>query len=47
MTNQIALVLAILIVGAFAADQIWLDGNLPVFLFRQLGRLTEWMAFWR
>lgn len=47
MTNRIAFVLVLLIAAAFVADRVWFGGELPVFLLKQLGRLTEWMAFWR
>lgn len=47
MTNKIALGLAVLILGAFAVDLLFLGGGLPVFLGRRLAELIEWVAFWR
>lgn len=47
MTNKIALGLALLIVGFFAADQLWFGGTMPVFLGKKLMNLTEYLAFWR
>lgn len=47
MTNKIALFLAILIIALFTLDYFVLHWNLPVFLGRKLGNLSEWIAFWR
>lgn len=47
MNNKVALALAILIVGAFAADHFYFDFGLPVFLGKKLAELTEWLAVWR
>lgn len=47
MNNKVALVLAILIAGLFAADAFYLDWNLPVFLGKKLSELSQWLAFWR
>ena len=47
MTNKIALGLALIILGVFAADQIWFGGVLPVFLGKKFLILSEYIAFWR
>ncbi len=47
MTNTIALGLALLILAIFAADFLWFDGVLPVFLGQKMLELTEYVAFWR
>ena len=47
MTNKIAIGLALLILGFFAADQIWFGGEMPVYLGKKFMTLTEYLAFWR
>ena len=47
MNNKAALALAVLIVGAFAADYFYFQINLPIFLGKKLAELTEWLAIWR
>lgn len=47
MTNRIALVLALAVVGVFATDAWAFDGALSVFLGRKGLEFLEWMAFWR
>ena len=47
MTNQIALVLAILVCGFFGADFLLLDGAMTLFLAKKMLEFTEWLAFWR
>lgn len=47
MTNQITIVLAVLMLGFFAADALFLHWNLPVFLGRELAGLIEYLSFWR
>ncbi|GLK63850.1 MULTISPECIES: hypothetical protein [Paracoccus] len=47
MTNQIALVLGLLIIGLFAVDALFLHWGLPVFLGKQLVSLIEYLSFWR
>lgn len=47
MTNQIALVLGVIIVAAIGWDIIANDGVALLFLFRKFYELIEWMAFWR
>jgi hypothetical protein len=46
MTNTIAIPLAGLILAGVVIDMT-LDLGIIVFLFRKLGELIEWMAFWR
>ncbi|QBF32228.1 hypothetical protein [Thalassococcus sp. S3] len=47
MTNTIALVLGVLIVGALTADVMLYGSDHIVFLGKKLFELIEWMAFWR
>ena len=47
MTNLIALVLAVLILGMFALDATVLHLDLPVLVGREMLRLIEWVSFWR
>ncbi|MEQ6247779.1 hypothetical protein ABMC89_02690 [Sulfitobacter sp. HNIBRBA3233] len=47
MTNSIALVLGLLIVGAVAVDAIYFGTEHLVFLAKKFTELIEWIAFWR
>jgi len=47
MTNKIALVLGLLIIGLFALDHYVIGADIHIFLARKLGDLIEYMAFWR
>ena len=47
MTNPIALVLGLLILGAMAVDYALFGTDHFLFLGRKLSELLEWMAFWR
>ncbi|WP_347267204.1 hypothetical protein [Paracoccus sp. (in: a-proteobacteria)] len=47
MTNQIALVLSLLILGVFAADALVLHWGLPVRLGKEFAALIEYLSFWR
>ncbi|WP_295043888.1 hypothetical protein [uncultured Paracoccus sp.] len=47
MTNPIAIALLILILGLFAADQLWLHWDLPVLAGRSMDGLIEYLVFWR
>ncbi|MCJ1900974.1 MULTISPECIES: hypothetical protein [Paracoccus] len=47
MTNQIALVLGLLVLGLFAADALVLHWNLPLFLGKEFASLIEYLSFWR
>ncbi len=46
MTNTIAIWIIVIVVGAFAADFLFLGGDLPVLVGRQLMRLVDWLSFW-
>jgi hypothetical protein len=46
MTNSLAVILAVLIVGALALD-LAMGWGLSLFLARRFADLVEWMAFWR
>jgi hypothetical protein len=47
MTNQIALVLALLIAAAFTVDAFFIHFGLLVFLGKQFATLIEYLSFWR
>lgn len=47
MTNSIAIVLGLVIVGLIAGDVVFADSANLVFLGKKLFELIEWMAFWR
>ena len=47
MTNSIAVVLGILILGGIAADVMFTDTTALLFLAKKLYQLIEWIAFWR
>ncbi|WP_371038504.1 hypothetical protein [Rhodosalinus sp. FB01] len=47
MSNGAALVLAVLVLGAVAADQVWNGGAALVFLMQRFLDLLDWLAFWR
>ena len=47
MTNRIALVLGVIIVGFIVADMAFFGNEHMVFLGKKLFELIEWLAFWR
>jgi hypothetical protein len=47
MTNRIAVVLALLIVGAIVVDVMYYGTQHIVFLAKKMADLIEWLAFWR
>ena len=47
VTNRLALILGILVLGFFALDHWVLHLGAPLFLARKFTNLTDWMAFWR
>lgn len=47
MTNQIALILCLCIVGLIAVDVVLFDTGNLLFLSRKFLEFTEWLAFWR
>jgi hypothetical protein len=47
MTNRIALVLGLLIVGAIVVDTVYYGTEHAVFLAKKMTELIEWLAFWR
>ncbi len=47
MTNRIAVILGVLIVGAIVADAIYFGTQHAVFLGKKFTDLIEWLAFWR
>lgn len=47
MTNQIAIGLALLILGAVTVDVMLYGTEHLLFLARKMADLIEWLAFWR
>lgn len=47
MTNSIAIVLGLFLVGAITADVMLYGSDHVIFLGKKLTDLLEWMAFWR
>lgn len=47
MTNRLAILLGLVILGAIAADLVLNDGAELLFLGRKLFVLIDWLAFWR
>ena len=47
MTNQIALGLALLILGAIVVNVMLYGTEHLLFLARKMADLIEWLAFWR
>ncbi len=47
MTNTLAVIFAVLIIGIFSADYFYYHWDLWLILGRRLAQLTEYLAFWR
>ncbi|WP_298862552.1 hypothetical protein [uncultured Sulfitobacter sp.] len=47
MTNPIAFVLGLIIVGAIVMDYFYYGTEHIVFLAKKMTELIEWLAFWR
>ena len=47
MTNCIALVLGLMIIGAIVVDVMYYGTEHLVFLAKKMADLIEWLAFWR
>lgn len=47
MTNRIAFVLGLIIIGAIVVDYIYYGVEHTVFLAKKMTELIEWLAFWR
>lgn len=47
MTNRIALILAVLLIGAIAVDVFLFGTEHLIFLSKKMLDLIEWLAFWR
>ena len=47
MTNQLAIILGLIIVTALAIDAYSFNWDGTLFLARKLTDLIEWLAFWR
>ncbi|WP_205389214.1 hypothetical protein SuNHUV7_35120 (plasmid) [Pseudoseohaeicola sp. NH-UV-7] len=47
MTNRIAIVLGLIIVGAILLDVFLYGSEHLIFLGKKFAELVEWIAFWR
>lgn len=47
MTNRLAIILGLILVGAVVADMALADGANLLFLGRKVFVLIDWLAFWR
>ncbi|MBV7392928.1 hypothetical protein [Mameliella sediminis] len=47
MTNRLAIMIALVIIGLIAADLTLAEGANLLFLGRKLFVLLDWLAFWR
>ncbi|SNR56096.1 hypothetical protein [Paracoccus sediminis] len=47
MTNTLTIALLVVILGLFAADQIWLQWQIPLLAARMVDGLVEYLSFWR
>ncbi|MDG1472270.1 MAG: hypothetical protein P8Q26_12020 [Ascidiaceihabitans sp.] len=47
MTNPIAVVLGLILIGMIVGDVIVFDAANLLFLGKKLADLIEWIAFWR
>jgi len=47
LTNRLAVILGLLVIGFFLLDHFVLGMGAPLFLARKVGELTDWLAFWR
>ncbi len=47
MTDRIAVVLGLIIIGAIVLDLLFFGTEHLVFLAKKFAELLEWVAFWR
>jgi len=47
MTNRLAIIIGLVIVGALIWDATQTGGANILFLLKKLDELIEWLAFWR
>lgn len=47
MTNRLAIILGLILVGLIAADIVLVEGANLLFLGRKFFVLIDWLAFWR
>lgn len=47
MTNQLAILIALVIIAAVVADVTWNNTDALLFLGRKFFVLLDWLAFWR
>lgn len=46
MTNRLAIIIGLLIVGLIVLDTVF-DWGIVLFSLQKFTELTEWLAFWR
>lgn len=46
MTNQIALVLGLILIAALGVDQVFYDGTGTIYMGRKFLTLLYWLKFW-
>lgn len=47
VTNTIAIVLGLLLIGGITADVMYYGNEHMIFLGKKMFELIEWLAFWR
>ncbi|MGP6086001.1 hypothetical protein [Antarctobacter jejuensis] len=47
MTNRLAIILGLFLLGAISADYFLNGGEILLFLGKKLFLLLDWVAFWR
>ncbi|WP_457646943.1 hypothetical protein [Profundibacter sp.] len=47
MTNTLAVIFAVLIIGIFTADYFYFHWDLWLIIGRRLAQMIEYIAFWR
>lgn len=47
MTNKLAIILGLVILGAIATDLLANGGVAVMFLLKKFANMVEWLAFWR
>jgi hypothetical protein len=47
MTNRLAIILGLVLIGGAVADYVLADARALLFLARKLFVLLDWLAFWR
>lgn len=47
MTNTVALVLVLAVLGLIIADHLWLQWQVPLAMARMMDGFIEFLSFWR